>query len=104
MAREWLKRSEQCARPMRETHGDGHFMSVGSSVRMGLAFGDEQNKARKILGVILHGFGENHAAVMLRGALSGNSGDRFFLARKNFAHAACGIFSRHAFPRGVVIE
>ena len=96
MARERLKRREQCAWPMCEAHGDGHFMRVGGCLR--LVFRDEQHEARKIFGVVLHGFCEDDAAVMVGSALSGNGSERFVLACQNFAYAARRIFRRHAFP------
>ena len=73
-------------------------MRVRDSLRGGLAFGDKEYEARKILSIVLHGFGENHSTVMVGSALSGDGGERFVLACKNFTHAARGIFRRHAFP------
>ena len=62
----------------------------------GLAFRDEQHEARKILGIVLHGFGEDNATVMVGGALSAIAArDLSWRARTSHLPAVSSV---HAFP------
>src|SRR6266404_4881661 len=54
---------EERARLVREAEGDGHFVGARRSELRGLRGRNEQNKARKIFGIVVNVFGENDAAV-----------------------------------------
>jgi hypothetical protein len=94
---ERLKRSKECARTMRETHGKRNLASFGGEPRAGLVFRDEKNEASKILGVVVNVFREDGTTVDFRGASGGDSCIRFVTARDHSAHAAGSVFGRDPF-------
>lgn len=99
--REGFERGKERSRAMREAHREGDLASVRGQPCGGLLLGEQENKARKILGVVLDAFGEDRGAIMLGGAAPGNGGSGFVAAKNDFADAAGGVFRRNALPFGM---
>lgn len=88
---ERLERSKERARTVRQAHGDGHFTGVLRGW-LGVPRGTQQDKAGKVLRIILNARGEDVAAVVLRGAAAGNSRATAIAVRDHVTNASGGIF------------
>lgn len=88
---ERLERGEERAGAVREAHGDGHLTRF-KAWQLGFAGGTQQKKASEIFHIVLNAGYENDAAVVFRGAASGDGRGSFIAAGDHFAHASGGIF------------
>jgi hypothetical protein len=98
VACEGLERSEKSTGAVGDPHGEGHFAGGSGNPRVssdGLAL--QENKARKVFGVVLDSFGEDLAAIIFGSASAGDSRSGIGGLRKHFADAAGGILRGHAF-------
>src|SRR3970282_384284 len=64
----------------------------------------EKEKPRVVLAVILQVFSQNGSAVDFRRALSGDGRAPRILAPNHLADASGGVFARHPFDPGVIVE
>ncbi len=95
---ERFERSEERARAVSETHGEGNLARAGRKPRGRFVFRNQEDKAREIFGIVLDAFGENHTLIMLGCASPGDRRAGFVSARQDFTNAAGGIFGGNASP------
>ncbi len=83
---------------MRQAHCDGHFSCDWIRHAGGFRGGEQQDKACKILRVVLNAFGKDHSVVTLGGAAAGNRRVRFITPAERFAYASGSVLGRDPFP------
>jgi len=74
--RKRLKRGEERAGAVGETHGEGNLAGVGRKPCSRFVFREQEHEAGEILGVVLDAFSKDHALVVLGGSAPSDGGGR----------------------------
>src|SRR5207245_9337754 len=98
VAGEGLKSGEERAGTMSEEHGERNLAGIGGEPGRGFLLRKQKNEAGEILGVVLDGFGQNRATIVLGGAASANRGAGFVPAGTDLADTAGSVFGGNAVP------